>query len=63
MSQERIEVAQALSDLIDINAEPAVENVQKQIMSQAKIYEAIKQANKEILIQKNKHKVNREVNN
>lgn len=43
--------------MIDINAEPAVENVQKQIMSQAKIFEAIKEASKEIFRQKNKQKM------
>ncbi|KAM8707398.1 hypothetical protein ACLKA7_011478 [Drosophila subpalustris] len=48
---------EGLSDLIDINAEPAVENVQKQIMSQAKIFEAIKEASKEIFRQKNKQKM------
>ncbi|EDW23746.1 GL23784 [Drosophila persimilis] len=45
-------LSEGLSDLIDINAEPAVENVQKQIMSQAKIFEAIKEASKEIFRQK-----------
>ncbi|XP_016974476.1 cardioactive peptide [Drosophila rhopaloa] len=50
-------LSEGLSDLIDINAEPAVENVQKQIMSQAKIYEAIKEASKEIFRQKNKQKM------
>ncbi|XP_005187969.1 cardioactive peptide isoform X2 [Musca domestica] len=49
-------VSEGLSDLIDINAEPAVENVQKQIMSQAKIYEAIKEASKEIFRQKNRQR-------
>jgi len=34
-----------------------VENVQKQIMSQAKIFEAIKEASKEIFRQKNKQKM------
>ncbi|XP_037942598.1 cardioactive peptide [Teleopsis dalmanni] len=48
---------EGLSDLIDINAEPAVENVQKQIMSQAKIFEAIREASKEIFRQKNKQKM------
>ncbi|XP_053969612.1 cardioactive peptide isoform X1 [Anastrepha obliqua] len=51
------EMSEGLSDLIDINAEPAVENVQKQIMSQAKIFEAIKEASKEIFRQKNKQKM------
>ncbi|XP_037810288.1 cardioactive peptide isoform X1 [Lucilia sericata] len=50
-------ISEGLSDLIDINAEPAVENVQKQIMSQAKIYEAIKEASKEIFRQKNKQRL------
>lgn len=50
-------LSEGLSDLIDINAEPAVENVQKQIMSQAKIFEAIKEASKEIFRQKNKQKL------
>ncbi|XP_022221231.1 cardioactive peptide [Drosophila obscura] len=50
-------MSEGLSDLIDINAEPAVENVQKQIMSQAKIFEAIKEASKEIFRQKNKQKM------
>ncbi|XP_060650748.1 cardioactive peptide isoform X1 [Drosophila nasuta] len=50
-------LSEGLSDLIDINAEPAVENVQKQIMSQAKIFEAIKEASKEIFRQKNKQKM------
>lgn len=50
-------IAEGLSDLIDINAEPAVENVQKQIMSQAKIYEAIKEASKEIFRQKNRQRL------
>ncbi|XP_061386306.1 cardioactive peptide [Musca vetustissima] len=49
-------MSEGLSDLIDINAEPAVENVQKQIMSQAKIYEAIKEASKEIFRQKNRQR-------
>ncbi|SPP82985.1 cardioactive peptide [Drosophila guanche] len=50
-------LSEGLSDLIDINAEPAVENVQKQIMSQAKIFEAIKEASKEIFRQKNNRKM------
>ncbi|XP_030573630.1 cardioactive peptide [Drosophila novamexicana] len=50
-------LSEGLSDLIDINAEPAVENVQKQIMSQAKIFEAIKEASKEIFRQKNKQRM------
>ncbi|XP_028894745.1 cardioactive peptide isoform X1 [Zeugodacus cucurbitae] len=51
------DMSEGLSDLIDINAEPAVENVQKQIMSQAKIFEAIKEASKEIFRQKNMQKL------
>ncbi|CAD6991884.1 cardioactive peptide [Ceratitis capitata] len=52
-----VDLSEGLSDLIDINAEPAVENVQKQIMSQAKIFEAIKEASKEIFRQKSMKKL------
>ncbi|GBO98614.1 Cardioactive peptide [Eumeta japonica] len=38
-------IAEGLSDLIDINAEPAVENVQKQIMGRDMIRERGQQGN------------------
>lgn len=41
-----------LSDLLDLNSEPAVEDLTRQIMSQAKLWEAIQEANREIVIQK-----------
>lgn len=41
-----------LSDLLDLNSEPAVEDLMRQIMSQAKLWEAIQEANREIVIQK-----------
>lgn len=41
-----------LGDLIDLNAEPAVEDLMRQIMSQAKLWEAIQEANHEIVMQK-----------
>lgn len=41
-------VHEILSDFIDLDAEPAVKDVQQQIMSQAKFLEAIKEATKEI---------------
>ncbi|XP_067615088.1 cardioactive peptide [Eurosta solidaginis] len=56
-------LSDGLSDLIDINAEPAVENVQKQIMSQAKIFEAIKEASKEIFRQKNRQRMRQQMEN
>ncbi|XP_055852650.1 cardioactive peptide [Episyrphus balteatus] len=58
ISQAKIEDAEALSGLIDMNAEPAVANVQRQIMSQAKLFEALKEGTKEILMQNNKDKLN-----
>jgi len=42
----------SLSDLIDLNAEPAVEDLMRQIMSQAKLWEAIQEASREIQLQK-----------
>lgn len=41
-----------LGDLIDLNSEPAVEDLMRQIMSQAKLWEAIQEANREMVIQK-----------
>lgn len=42
-----------LNDLLDLNSEPAVEDLMRQIMSQAKLWEAIQEANREMIIQKN----------
>lgn len=41
-----------LADLLDLNSEPAVEDLMRQIMSQAKLWEAIQEANREMVIQK-----------
>lgn len=43
----------SLGDLLDLNSEPAVEDLMRQIMSQAKMWEAIQEANREITLQKN----------
>lgn len=43
-----------LGDLLDLNSEPAVEDLMRQIMSQAKLWEAIQEANREMIIQKAK---------
>lgn len=40
-----------LGDLIDLNSEPAVEDLMRQIMSQAKLWEAIQEANREVSTQ------------
>lgn len=42
-----------LGDLLDLNSEPAVEDLMRQIMSQAKMWEAIQEANREMIMQKN----------
>lgn len=47
-----------LSDLLDLNSEPAVEDLMRQIMSQAKLWEAIQEANREIVIQKDERDAN-----
>ncbi|KAL5284577.1 CCAP family protein [Megaselia abdita] len=51
-------VHEILSDFIDLDAEPAVKDVQQQIMSQAKFLEAIKEATKEIFDEDSKPKPN-----
>lgn len=40
-----------ISDLLDLNSEPAVEDLTRQIMSQAKLWEAIQEANREVINQ------------
>ena len=44
-----------ISDLLELNSEPAIENLMRQIMSEAKMYEAIQEANRELFLQKLKH--------
>lgn len=45
-----------LGDLLDLNSEPAVEDLMRQIMSQAKLWEAIQEANREMVAQKSQSK-------
>ncbi|XP_050083346.1 cardioactive peptide [Anopheles aquasalis] len=43
---------ESISSLLDLNTEPAVEDLLRQIMSEAKLWEAIQEANREIYLQK-----------
>jgi hypothetical protein len=45
----------SVSELLELNSEPAIENLMRQIMSEAKINEAIQEANREMFLQKLKH--------
>jgi Arthropod cardioacceleratory peptide 2a len=45
----------SVSELLELNSEPAIENLMRQIMSEAKMYEAIQEANREMFLQKLKH--------
>lgn len=45
----------SVSELLELNSEPAIENLMRQIMSEAKMYEAIQEANREMYLQKLKH--------
>lgn len=45
-----------IGDLLDLNSEPAVEDLTRQIMSQAKLWEAIQEANREVDSQNAKSK-------
>jgi hypothetical protein len=49
---EPIPETDSVSDMLDIDSEPAIEDLMKQIMSEAKLWEAIQEANKEISLQK-----------
>ncbi|GAB0088012.1 Cardioactive peptide [Sergentomyia squamirostris] len=42
-----------LASLLDLNSEPAVEDLMRQIMSEAKLWEAIQEASREIHLHKN----------
>lgn len=44
-----------ITDLLELNSEPAIESLMRQIMSEAKMYEAIQEANREMFLQKLKH--------
>lgn len=44
-----------VAELLELNSEPAIENLMRQIMSEAKMYEAIQEANREMFLQKLKH--------
>lgn len=48
----------SVSELLELNSEPAIENLMRQIMSEAKMYEAIQEANREMYLQKLKHTSN-----
>lgn len=58
LKQQAIGDNDRLSDLLDLNSEPAVEDLMRQIMSQAKLWEAIQEANREMVIQKDVRNVN-----
>ncbi|CAO1340278.1 unnamed protein product [Diamesa hyperborea] len=56
-----IDDEESVTELLDLNAEPAIEDLMRQIMSEAKMYEAIQEANREMYLQKlngNKHQSN-----
>lgn len=56
--QSNFEDEEGISDILELNAEPAIENLMRQILSEAKMYEAIQEANREMFLQKLKHASN-----
>lgn len=53
----------SIGSLLDLNSEPAVEDLMRQIMSEAKLWEAIQEANLELNSQKlDKEKHNNHLN-
>jgi hypothetical protein len=55
MQKPDMQIESNISDLLELNAEPVIENLMRQIMSEAKMYEAIQEANREMYLQKLKH--------
>lgn len=49
MASEQLSSNDKLGDLVDLHSEPAVEDLMRQIMSQAKMWEAIQAANREVV--------------
>lgn len=56
LAQELRGETDKIGDLLDLNSEPAVEDLTRQIMSQAKLWEAIQEANREVINQNTKTK-------
>lgn len=50
IEENRIE--ETLGSLLDLNSEPAVEDLMRQIMSEAKLWEAIQEANQAMYLDK-----------
>ncbi|KAL3278232.1 hypothetical protein HHI36_013570 [Cryptolaemus montrouzieri] len=48
LTKDGEELDDSISTLLELNAEPAVENLSRQIMSEAKLWEAIQEANMEL---------------
>lgn len=48
---------ESMATLVDLRSEPAVEEISRQIMSEAKLWEAIQEARLELLRQQRQNKV------
>lgn len=59
MTPDGEEVENSINSLLELSAEPAVEDLSRQIMSEAKLWEAIQEAN----IEFNRHKQQHALNN
>ncbi|KAL7041177.1 hypothetical protein ACKWTF_000671 [Chironomus riparius] len=53
--QSTFDDSDRISDVLELNSEPAIENLVRQIMSEAKMFEAFQEANREMYLQKLKH--------
>lgn len=49
---ENNSIEESLGSLLDLNSEPAVEDLMRQIMSEAKLWEAIQEANRAMYLEK-----------
>jgi len=56
LEQQSITNEDNIGSLLDLNAEPAIEDVMRQIMSESKLWEAIQEANRDLSESKNFNK-------
>ncbi|KAJ8919093.1 hypothetical protein NQ315_012078 [Exocentrus adspersus] len=55
LTEKGEEMDESINSLLELSAEPAVEDLSRQIMSEAKLWEAIQEANMELNRRKQQH--------
>lgn len=57
LTEQGDELDESISSLLELSGEPAVENLSRQIMSEAKLWEAIQEANQELNRRKSQNSI------